>query len=171
MADYFLDSSALVKRYVTEPGSDVVDGILEPDTQSTRYIAETAIVEVIAALHRRGRRTDAGDSGSSQIARFRHELPRLASIVAVSGEVIQLAADLAARRVLRGYDAVNVLSKAELRTLPSLMIEALIAESVIPIAATGSFARMEGVGFLLMIERKVRWILQHTKHLIGILGS
>ncbi|MDP7348654.1 MAG: hypothetical protein QF735_10495, partial [Phycisphaeraceae bacterium] len=75
------------------------------------------------------------------------------------------------KRFLRGYDAVNVLSKAELRTLPSLMIEALIAESVIPIAATGSFARMEGVGFLLMIERKVRWILQHTKHLIGILGS
>ena len=75
------------------------------------------------------------------------------------------------KRFLRGYDVVNVLSKAELRTLPSLMIEALIAESVIPIAATGSFARMEGLGFLLMIERKVRWILQHTEHLVGILGS
>ncbi len=72
------------------------------------------------------------------------------------------------RRYLRGYDAVpNVLlSKAELRCIPSLMIEALIAESVIPVAATGSFARLEGMGFLKMVERKVRWLQQHADHLI-----
>ncbi len=69
------------------------------------------------------------------------------------------------KRFVRGYDAVNVLSKAELHVLSSLMIEALIAESVIPIAATGSFARMEGMGFLLMIERKVKWIQEHAQHL------
>jgi uncharacterized protein len=108
VADYFLDSSAIVKRYVTEPGSGVVDSILAPEIASTRYIAETAIVEVIAALHRRSRRAEVGDGGSSQIARFRHELPRLASIVAVSGEVIQFASELAARRILRGYDAVQL---------------------------------------------------------------
>lgn len=72
------------------------------------------------------------------------------------------------KRFLRGYDSVPdaVLSRAELRTIPWLMIEALIAESVIPIAATGSFARMEGVGFLLMVERKVRWLQQHADDLV-----
>ena len=75
------------------------------------------------------------------------------------------------KRFLGGYDSVNVLSKAELRTLPWLMIEALIAESVIPIAATGSFARMEGLGFLLMIERKVRWLQKHAEKLAGVLGT
>jgi homoserine kinase type II len=74
------------------------------------------------------------------------------------------------KRFLRGYDSVNVLSKSELRTVPWLMIEALIAEAVIPIAATGSFARMEGFGFLLMIERKVRWLQQHAEKLANILG-
>jgi homoserine kinase type II len=77
------------------------------------------------------------------------------------------------KRFLRGYDSVPncVLSKAELRTIPWLMIEALIAESVIPIAATGSFARMDGVGFLLMVQRKVRWLQQRADHLANILET
>lgn len=72
------------------------------------------------------------------------------------------------KRFLRGYDSVPdcVLSRAELRCVPWLMIEALIAETVIPIAATGSFARLEGVGFLLMVERKVRWLQQHADKLV-----
>ena len=73
------------------------------------------------------------------------------------------------KRFLRGYDDVNVLSRAELRTIPYLMIEALIAESVIPIAATGSFARMEGIGFLLMVERKVKWLQAHAEQLGKVL--
>ncbi|HVT89236.1 MAG TPA: phosphotransferase, partial [Tepidisphaeraceae bacterium] len=49
------------------------------------------------------------------------------------------------KRFLRGYDEVMLLSQAEIRTIPWLMIEALIAEAVFPIAATGSFGRMEGL--------------------------
>jgi homoserine kinase type II len=77
------------------------------------------------------------------------------------------------KRFLRGYDSVPgcVLSRAELRTIPWLMVEALIAESVIPIAATGSFARMEGIGFLLMVERKVRWLQKNADHLVKVLDS
>ncbi len=72
---------------------------------------------------------------------------------------------------LQGYDSVPncVLARAELRAIPWLMIEALIAESVIPIAATGSFAQLDGVGFLLMIERKIRWLQEHAIELEGIL--
>ena len=51
-----------------------------------------------------------------------------------------------------------VLSRAELKILPYLMIEALIAECVIPIAATGRFARTPGFVFLEMVERKARWL-------------
>ena len=71
------------------------------------------------------------------------------------------------KRFLRGYDSVPecILTKAELKALPWLMVEALIAESVIPVAMTGSFARLDGVGFLLMIERKVQWLQQHLDDL------
>jgi hypothetical protein len=50
--------------------------------------------------------------------------------------------------------------------MPSLMIEALIAEAVMPIAATGSFGRMEGFRFLQMINRKVRWMQQNGERLL-----
>ena len=42
------------------------------------------------------------------------------------------------KRFLRGYDEVMLLSQAEIRAIPWLMIEALIAEAVFPIAATGN---------------------------------
>src|SRR4029450_4380159 len=59
------------------------------------------------------------------------------------------------KRFLRGYDEVMLLSQAEIRAIPWLMIEALIAEAVFPIAATGTFGRMEGLSFLHMVQRKV----------------
>ena len=69
------------------------------------------------------------------------------------------------RCFVRAYDQVGgcVLTRAEIRALPWLMIEALIAEAVIPIATTGSFAQMNGFGFLKMIERKVHWLQKHQQ--------
>lgn len=73
------------------------------------------------------------------------------------------------KRFLRGYDSVNVLSVAELKVVPYLMCEAMIAEAVLPIAATGSFGRVEGFPVLQMVRRKVRWILENRKLLAGVL--
>jgi Ser/Thr protein kinase RdoA (MazF antagonist) len=70
---------------------------------------------------------------------------------------------------LSGYDSANVISRAELQVLPHLMCEAMIAESVLPIAATGSFGRMEGFPFMQMVERKVQWVLEHAEELSGML--
>lgn len=62
--------------------------------------------------------------------------------------------------ILSGYDdgSGRPLSTSERASLPWLMIEALTVEAIVPIAATGSFARIPGSDFLAMIERKVRWI-------------
>jgi Ser/Thr protein kinase RdoA (MazF antagonist) len=70
------------------------------------------------------------------------------------------------KRFIRGYDEVEVLSVAELEVMGWLMIEAMVAESVLPIAATGSFGRLEGYGFLQMIERKVRWVRRNMNQLL-----
>jgi len=77
------------------------------------------------------------------------------------------------KRFIRGYDSVPdcVLSRAELRCIPWLMIEALVAEAVIPIAATGQFARMTGAGFLMMVEKKVRWLQDNADKLVNVLDS
>ena len=68
---------------------------------------------------------------------------------------------------LRGYDqAAEVpLDRRERSLLAGLMIEALIVESVVPIAATGSFSRIPGSKFLEMVERKVRWLSSRASRL------
>ena len=72
------------------------------------------------------------------------------------------------KRFLRGYDQVMLLSQAEIRAVPWLMMEALIAEAVFPIAATGNFGRMEGVTFLQMVQRKIAWIQRSADHLVEL---
>ena len=73
------------------------------------------------------------------------------------------------KRFLLGYDSVNVISKAELQVVPFLMCEAMVAEAVLPIAATGSFGHMQGFPFLQMIRRKVNWVLDHIDEIVSVL--
>jgi Ser/Thr protein kinase RdoA (MazF antagonist) len=73
------------------------------------------------------------------------------------------------KRFVRSYDSVNVISKLELRAIPYLMCEAMIAEAVLPIAATGSFGRLSGFPFLQMIQRKVQWALDNLDELASVL--
>jgi homoserine kinase type II len=72
------------------------------------------------------------------------------------------------KRFLRGYDEVMLLSQAEIRAIPPLMMEALIAEAVFPIAATGSFGRMEGLSFLQMVLKKINWLHKNGQRLIEL---
>jgi Ser/Thr protein kinase RdoA (MazF antagonist) len=74
------------------------------------------------------------------------------------------------KRFLRGYDEVVLLSQAELGALPWLMIEALIAEAVLPIAATGHFGKMDGLQFLRMVQRKIAWMQRGADQLIELAG-
>jgi len=66
---------------------------------------------------------------------------------------------------LRGYASIGGISAREIETIPYLMCEAMIAEAVLPIAATGSFGHVEGLPFLQMIQRKVEWIMANTDDL------
>lgn len=72
------------------------------------------------------------------------------------------------KRFLRGYDEVMLLSEAEMRCIPWLMIEALIAEAVFPIAATGHFGKLDGFAFLQMVQRKVYWMQRSADRLIEL---
>jgi homoserine kinase type II len=72
------------------------------------------------------------------------------------------------KRFLRGYDEVMLLSQAEIAAIPWLMTEALIAEAVFPIAATGSFGKVEGMPFLQMVQRKCLWLQKHYDRLVEL---
>jgi homoserine kinase type II len=75
------------------------------------------------------------------------------------------------RSLIQGYDvgAQTSLRREEREVLPWLMMEALILESVIPIAANGRFARLPGAAFLEMVVKKVDWLRLRTQKLIRYL--
>jgi Ser/Thr protein kinase RdoA (MazF antagonist) len=73
------------------------------------------------------------------------------------------------RHFLMGYERGASAPTDVMAVLPWLMIEALIAEAVMPIAATGSFGRLEGFRFLQMILRKVRFLEQNGSRLMTML--
>ena len=75
------------------------------------------------------------------------------------------------RALVRGYHetAGDRLTDQELASLPWLIVEALIMESMAPIAATGSFGRIRASSFLRMVERESRWIVPRAGKLVRYL--
>lgn len=55
MAAYFLDTSAIVKRYVAEPGQTWILSLCDLAQQHDLYISQAALVEVVATICRRTR--------------------------------------------------------------------------------------------------------------------
>jgi len=47
--------------------------------------------------------------------------------------------------------------------IPWMMIEAMIAESSIPVANHGSFADLAGDAFMDLVWRKCEWVRQHRR--------
>jgi len=67
---------------------------------------------------------------------------------------------------IKGYRSVIELDKNKLDSLLDLMIETMIAEAILPIAATGFFGHLSGSDFLDMILRKASWLNKHRNKLI-----
>jgi hypothetical protein len=118
MAVYFLDSSALVKRYVREMGSAWVSGLFDPSLNSDVLIAAITGVEIVAAITRRAR----GGSitmadATTVINQFRNDLQTDYQIVEITERVINSAMVLAETHGLRGYDAVQLAAGLEVNTI------------------------------------------------------
>ncbi len=109
MAAYFLDSSALVKRYVTETGSAWITGLLDPSARNRLYVARITGAEVVAALARkeRGQHLSSTDAASA-ISSFQHDYANRLRPVEVTAALIVEAMALARTHGLRGYDAVQM---------------------------------------------------------------
>ena len=106
---YYLDSSALVKRYVTETGSAWLRTLTAATSHNPVVIARIAWVEVVAALARRQREgTLARQDLLEVIRRFRYHLDTQYQVVELDGPLAELAGELVMHHPLRAYDAVQL---------------------------------------------------------------
>ena len=71
------------------------------------------------------------------------------------------------KRFLRGYCDAAPMPREQLLAVPYLMCEAIVAEAVLPVAATGTFGRFAGFEFLQMVEHKLRWVFEHLEELLS----
>lgn len=115
MAILFLDTSALVKYYVTEPGSMWIRRLIdERDLESNSFhhvifIAEITWVEVaagISVLERIGRIHKA--QKRREYERFVGDLLHRYAVIPLTSASLRTAADLTQRHPLKAYDAVQL---------------------------------------------------------------
>ncbi len=109
MADYFLDSSAIVKRYINESGSGFVERLIDPQHGNNVFIAEITRAEVASAFARRRKGTTLAEKDAvTALNSFTIDFNDLYLIAAISTEMVEAAASIATKYALRGYDAVQL---------------------------------------------------------------
>jgi len=117
MGHCYFDSSALVKRYVAETGTNWINGLCAIGAGNTLYTVRISGAEIVAALFRRARTgTLAVSDAQSATTQFKADFRNRYQIVEITERLIDLAMTLAEKHTLRGYDSVQLAAALELQT-------------------------------------------------------
>jgi hypothetical protein len=110
VANYYFDSSGLVKRYdPREIGSAWVVSITDPAAAHLLLASQLALVEVASAFARKER-----GGAITRVERldylrlFARDCQAEYHLLPLTDEILRLAADLTHRQALRAYDAVQL---------------------------------------------------------------
>ena len=121
---YFLDSSALIKRYVVEIGSPWIKTLTDSQTGNSLLLVRITWVEVLSAFARRQR--EGGITAAevaALIAKFRSEFNSRYRVIEVDLALVERAGELIVQYPLRAYDAVQLASALRVQSLLASMPE------------------------------------------------
>jgi len=117
MPTYYIDSSALVKRYIEVDGSRFMDRLLD-DPATVAYTSRITAVEATSEITRRGRGARWPEEWiEERTAGLSDDLEFGFRIVDASPAILEAARILARRHGLRGYDAVHLASALDIHAL------------------------------------------------------
>jgi uncharacterized protein len=111
MGNYFLDTSALVKRHVMESGSSWIRSLCRNTTNNAIVISEAAITEVIASVCRMARENPPRLNNTDRdriISAFQRLVRRNYIVVQVNRAIYERASTLCRSYPLRAYDAIQL---------------------------------------------------------------
>jgi hypothetical protein len=141
---YFLDASALVKRYVKEAGTEQIRRLLRGRAALGASILSS--VEVASALARRARAGDLPQSAAkSHGRRAASDLAEM-HVIAASREVLKITVELIWRHPLRAYDAIQLASAIRLSRETGLAVTFVCGDGRLAAAAKGEGLRALRVG-------------------------
>jgi uncharacterized protein len=116
MTTYFLDTSAIVKRYILEQGHAWILSLCDPAQGHDLYISQAALVEVVATICRRAREQSISMTERDRLIHvFRQDGEESYNIWPVTADLYISAGDLCRSHRLRAYDAVQLACTLALR--------------------------------------------------------
>ena len=116
MATYFLDTSALVKRYFPEQGHAWIVTLCDVAQDQDIYISQAALIEAVAAICRREREQSITTAErDALIDTFRQDSRDSYNVWPVTNDIYTFAGDLCRSHRLRAYDAVQLSCVLHLR--------------------------------------------------------
>jgi uncharacterized protein len=106
---YYLDSSAIVKIYIDESGSEWMRRLRFRSQRGEIVICELSGAEVFAALHRRFRSGDISqDSLRNACKSFQDDFEKFYVSLSVTKTVVDAGMRLIQKYPLRGYDSIQL---------------------------------------------------------------
>lgn len=109
MGSYFLDSSAIIKRYIPEQGQVWVAALCNPTQGHKIYISQATLVEVVAGMCRRAREQSITVAERDRfINTFRQDSQNAYGVWPVTTAIYTAAGNLCRSHRLRAYDAVQL---------------------------------------------------------------
>ena len=114
MSNYYIDTSALAKRYLTEIGSTWVSILANPAAGNVIVVCDLTAVEFFSTLARRQREGTVTPANALILqTRFLADFEREYLSVPLEGIVLSRARDLLTRYPLRSLDSIQLASASE----------------------------------------------------------
>ena len=111
VAAYFLDTSALVKRYIPEMGTAWIQSLTTQSSGHILLVARITAVEIMSAIARRQREASLTTDQTQQLRTIVQEhFTTQYQVVELTPSIASLAGELCHRQPLRAYDAVQLAS-------------------------------------------------------------
>lgn len=118
MALYYLETSALVKLYVYEPGTERLLGLTANDAEHRFAILSLALIELRSAIRRQQRNGEFSVTVADElIEAFRQHSEGMFLVQPFSDILLDVASALVDAYALRAYDAMQLAGYMQLRSI------------------------------------------------------
>ena len=121
MTSYYIETSALVKRYRVEQGTGVIDKLLHNPTLEDRYFTSfLTVLEFTSSILRLSKGSYIKENTAAEmIARFRRDLSEMFQIWPVDDEVLSTSITMVEKHLLRSADAIHLATAAVISSILS----------------------------------------------------
>jgi predicted nucleic acid-binding protein len=119
MPVYYFDTSAILKRYRNELGTDVVDRLFDsPQGDSQFYISFLTILELTSSILRLVKGGQLSQSvADDMLARFSQDIPDTFRLAPLTDAILNGAVTVVGRHQLRSGDAIHLATASSIFSL------------------------------------------------------